>query len=151
MPIIQSRERRNDIWHNKVFRDFRELRFMASSQAGGLVTFEYKVEQCPDTTPYVFFIYLQPGQPYENVRQKSCFSWKQIEGPTRPSLFFQLDHIRGGRWIKMPQRISNRDWKRFRFELKENLARLARAAAMIPPQRRKRIIAIPSTAADQSG
>lgn len=38
-----------------------------------------------------------------------------------------------------------------RFDLKENLGRLARAAATIPPQPRKRIIAIQSTAADQSG
>ena len=38
-----------------------------------------------------------------------------------------------------------------RFDLKENLGRLAHAAAMIPPQPRESIIAIQSTAAEQSG
>jgi hypothetical protein len=38
-----------------------------------------------------------------------------------------------------------------RFELKENLGRLARAAATINPQPRHSIIAIRSNGADQSG
>lgn len=51
-----------------------------------------------------------------------------------------------------PRYLAAFEWRyNRRFDLKDNLCRLARAAATIPPQPRKAIIAIGPTPADTSG
>ena len=51
-----------------------------------------------------------------------------------------------------PRYLAAFEWRyNRRFELKENLSRLARAAATIKPQPHRAIAAIPSNLADQSG